>query len=191
MPWWITLFCSNSNTEKDRILCKTYLSERLYQCQADCPVLKPSILILMFQFGPFWHHSNILCCFLNPLPSQNLWVSSCKTSREKQVNQLSYKGMEQAVLPTSSCIHGAAEKNTKNCAEASLPAGEHFHRHRCYPLTVWLHLKWATCNFPPSSREQGCQCCSDSGGPSRIALSCWASPGESLLSNWYRDNIAE
>lgn len=115
---------SNPSTEKDRILCKTYLSERLYQCQADCPALKPSMLTLVFQFGPFRRHSNILFCFLNPRPSQKPWVTSCETCQAEQVNQLSYRGKEQAVPPTSPRVHGVAEKNTQNCAEASLPAAD-------------------------------------------------------------------
>lgn len=101
-----------------------YLPERLYQCQADRPVLKPSMLMLAFQFGAFRRHSNILFCVLNPRPSQKLWVASCKTCQAEQVNQLSYRGKEQAVPPTSPRVHGVAEKNSKNCAEASLPAAD-------------------------------------------------------------------
>lgn len=54
----------------------------------------------------------------------------------------------------------------------------HFYRHKYYSLTVWLHLKWSICNFPPTSREQGRQCWSDPGPSNSFALTCRSCPGE-------------
>lgn len=182
------LFCHQTLMQKKtQSFAKTYFPERLYQCQAECPVVKPSMLMLMLLFGPFWHHSNILFWFLNPLPSQKLWVASCKTCQESTVLQGQGTG---CATHQSTCPWSSREEHQELC-RGSLTSCRHLHRNQCSPLNVWLHLKRATCSFPPTSTEQGCQCCSDSGGPSRFALSCWAGPGESVLSNRYGVKIAE
>lgn len=179
---------SNPNTEKDGILCQTHLPERLYQCQADCSLLKLSMLMLMLQFGPFWQYPFLfpesppfpktVGCFLKNLP---------RRASESTVPQGHGTG---GATHQSTCPWSSREEQQELCRDF-ITSCRPFCRHPCNPLTVWLHLQWATCNFPPTFAEQGCQCCSDSGGPTRFALSCWAGPGESLLSNRDWVKIAE
>lgn len=114
---------------------------RQYQCQAECPVLKPPILMLVLQSGPFQRHSNIFSCFLNPLPSQKLCVASYKTCQEKASESTVLQGQGTGCATRQSTCPWRSREEHQELCRGFITSCRHFYRHRCYPSPVGLHLR--------------------------------------------------